>query len=257
MSTSTSAGSATPRARRPLGARVSRLAAGAALATAMTLGGSASADPLVRPGGKPGVAQAWARVPGGLALTLADGYGADQVRAAIEATIPGAKITVADGKLVVGGVDEKKLLAQLEKVDVSTDEVDAMVQSLQGVGGDDASGSSIRATSTANFASVVDASTPPLAAQVVRVKHGKYPFVAVTVRLDARPRDPALAKLPTEITVVPRVELKAGVIAPSDARSRVNIGAWYVKPGDKVSVSLEGQTEQGFWVARAFERAPR
>lgn len=228
---------------------------GLVLAATLALGGAASADPLVRPGGKPGVAQAWTRVPGGLALTLADGYGADQVRAAIEASVPGAKLTIADGKLVVGGVDEKKLLAQLEKVDVSTDEVDAMVQALQG--GDDASGSSIRATNTGAFAAVVDASTAPLAAEVVRVKHGKYPFVAVTVRLDARPRDPALAKLPKELTVVPRVELKGGVIAPSDARSRVNIGAWYVKPGDKVSVALEGQTEQGFWVARAFERAAR
>lgn len=231
-----------------------RLSVGVALATTLTLGGAASADPLVRPGGKPGVAQAWTRVPGGLALTIADGYGADQVRAAIEAAVPGAKLTIADGKLVVGGLDEKKLLAQLEKVDVSTDEVDAMVQALQG--GDDASGSSIRATNNA-FAAVVDVSTPPLAAEVVRVKHGKYPFVAVTVRLDARPRDPALAKLPKELTVVPRVELKGGVIAPSDARSRVNIGAWYVKPGDKVSVALEGQTEKGFWVARAFERAAR
>jgi hypothetical protein len=251
MSTSTSARRATPR-----GAQVTRrLPAGVALATALTIGGVASADPLIRPGGKPGVAQAWTRVPGGLALTIAEGYGADQARAAIEAAVPGAKLTIADGKLIVGGLDEKKLLALLEKVDVSTDEVDAMVQALQG--GDDASGSSIRATNTGSFAEVVDASTPPLAAEVVRVKHGKYPFVAVTVRLDARPKDPALAKLPKELTVVPRVELKGGVIAPSDARSRVNIGAWYVKPGDKVLVALEGQTEQGFWVARAFERVAR
>ncbi|MFO0723155.1 MAG: hypothetical protein U1E65_05195 [Myxococcota bacterium] len=215
---------------------------------------AAVADPLLKTGQKPGGVTAWATAGGTTTLTLAAGFSAEAVAFAIQKNIAGSKATAAGGKVAVTGVEEKALLAALEKIDVAGGEdVDAMVAALQGVGGDE--GSSIRATKQADFSKVVAPSTPPLAGTVVSVKHGKYPYVAVTIQLSDVPKGVEGIKAKDQITVVPRIESKNGVVAPTDDRSKTNIGAWYVRPGDPVTVALEGQTAQGFWVAAAFERA--
>lgn len=218
---------------------------------------TALADPLLKPGQKPGVATAWSSAGGTTTLTLAAGFAADAVAGAIQKAVPGAKASVHDGKVQVSGVEEKALLAALEKVEVGGggDDVDAMVAALQGVGGDDSSGSSIRATKQADFSKVVAAEAPPISATVISVKHGKYPFVAVTIELGEVPKGVEGVKPKDHITVVPRVASKNGVIAPTDERSKTNIGAWYVRPGDVVTVGLEGLTPQGFWAAAVFERS--
>lgn len=217
---------------------------------------AASADPVVTKGGKPGAAKAWSTKDAAVVLELVPGFTADAVAAAIQKGVPGAKAVAADGKVTVTGVEEKKLLVALEKIDVSADDVDAMVSALQG-GGDDGSGSSIRATKAAEIPGAAAVEPALVPATIVSVKHGKYPFVAVTLRLDSVPKALADAgvKARGNLTVVPRVVLEGGKIAPTDERSKTNIGAWYMRTGDKVQVAIEGQNPQGMWVAARFERA--
>ncbi len=219
-----------------------------------------SADPVVAKGGKPGAAKAWSTQDGALVLELVPGFTADAVAAAINKGVAGAKATAQGGKVAVAGVEEKKLLVALEKIDVSADDVDAMVSALQGGGGDEGSGSSIRATKAADLgAAGGGAAVAPVLVPgtVLSVKHGKYPFVAVTLKLDTVPKALADAgvKPGAKVTVVPRVQLEGGRIAPSDEQSKANIGAWYARSGDKIQVAIEGQGPQGFWVAARFERA--
>lgn len=224
------------------------------LASLMPL--SALAEPVVSPGGKPGAAKAWSSQDGAVVLELVPGFTADAVAAAIQKGVAGAKASAKDGKVAVTGVDEKKLLVALEKVDVSADDVDAMVSALQG-GGDEGSGSSIRATKAAELPGAsAPAELQVVGATVLSVKHGKYPHVAVTLKLDVIPKALADAgvKPGAKVTVVPRVQLEGGRIAPTDERSKTNIGAWYARTGDKIQVAIEGQNPQGFWVAAQFER---
>lgn len=222
---------------------------------------AAHADPLVAKGGKPGAAKSWSTgADGTILLELVPGFTPEAVVTAIHKGVPGAKAAAQGGKVAVTGVDEAKLLVALEKVDVSADDVDAMVSALQGPGGDEGSGSSIRATQAMDMgkAGVVDRAVAELVpGTVISVKHGKYPFVAVTLKLDVVPKALADAgvKAGSKLTVVPRVQLENGRIAPADERSKTNIGAWYARTGDRIQVQVEGQSPQGFWVAARFERA--
>jgi len=221
---------------------------------------AANAETVISPGGKPGAAKSWAANGGVITLDLVPGFTPDAVAAAIQKGVAGSKASVKDGKVIVSGVDEKKLLAALEKIDVAADDVDAMVAALQG-GGEEGSGSSIRATKAAEIPqpSASPAAEEAVGATVISLKHGKYPHVAITLKLDKIPKSLADAgvKAGKEVTVVPRVNLENGKIAPADDRSKANVGAWYARPGDKVQVAIEGQNPQGFWVASRFERAPR
>ena len=90
---------------------------------------SALAEPVVSPGGKPGAAKAWSTQDGALVLELVPGFTADAVAAAIQKGVAGAKASSKDGKVTVTGVEEKKLLVALEKVDVSADDVSVSISS--------------------------------------------------------------------------------------------------------------------------------
>lgn len=229
----------------------------AALAALITVPGLASAEPLVGLGGKPAAAKSWSAKGNVVTLTLADGFSASEAASAIEAQVPGAKAKASgETKVVVSGVEEAKLIAALEKVEVEAalDDVNQMFSALHGADDGDTSGSSIRATSAADFSQVVKDPEARFAASVVEVKHGTYPFVAVTVKIEQLPKGVVALKKGETITVVPRIDATKGVIAKDDQRSRTNVGAWYAKKGDKVSLKLEGKTKQGFWVADRYER---
>jgi hypothetical protein len=215
----------------------------------------ASADPLVAPGGKPGAAKSWSAKGTTVTLTLADGFSAEEAAKAISKGVPGASAK-AEGTstVIVSGLEESKLISALEKVDVAGEDVDQMFATLRGAGGDgEGSGSSIRATSAKDFSEVIKDPEAKIAAVVVEVKHGTYPHVAVTVKIDQPLKDSPIKKGEV-VTVVPRITVNKGVIAKDDEQSKTNVGAWYAKKGDKVQLKLEGKTKQGFWVAERFER---
>jgi hypothetical protein len=223
---------------------------------------AAGADPLVAAGGKPGVAKSWTAKGDTATLVLAEGFVPADVAAAIEKGVAGTTAKAqGNNKVVVSGKPLPELLGALEKVDVSPplDDVNQMFAALQGAGGGggegEGSGSSIRATSDADFSAVIEDRTASAEATVVEVKHGDYPFVAITVSLVSVPKAAAnWLKKGEKVTVVPRINAVRGVIAKGDEQSKINVGAWYAKKGDKVSLKLEGKTKQGFWVAERFER---
>lgn len=218
----------------------------------------ALADSVVSPGGKPGVATKWTKGADGVTLTLKEGFDPAAVAEAIGKGVPGAKAKAAGAKVVVSGVDEKKLIAALEKVQVEAgDDVNAMFAAMQkpGGGGDEeGSGSSIRAT---NKTTVPGGEvTEQVSGTVVDVKYGTYPHVAVVITVDESP-DGSEAKKGAKITVLPIVKMAGKAVDSSDEASKTNIGAWYARAGDKVTVKLTGKPEKGAWQAVLFERKPK
>jgi len=199
----------------------------------------AAAEPVVAPGGKPGVATSWKEAGGALVLSLAEGANPKEVADAIAKGVPGAKCAVKDRTVSVSGVPAAKLLVALEKIDVTSelDDIDGAFAALKG-GADDDSGSSIRATSNAT---IPGPEAKVVTAKVLAVHHRQFPFVALTVLADGE-----------KLTVVPRIVAKKGLIAADDTASQKNVSAWYARPGDQVKLSLVAHDK--VWVADSFER---
>lgn len=218
----------------------------------------ALADPVVTPGGKPGVATSWAEKNGAVTLVIAGDFDPASVAESIKTNVAGAHPRVAGKEVVVSGLPLAQLLTALEKVDVarSGDDIDAMLQAIQAPGGnEEGSGSSIRATAAADFADVVGDRQGLVIGKVTQVRRAQYPLVFVTVKITKLPKDAidGLKKGAT-ITVLPRVKSKAGVIDMNDKASKLNVGAWYAQSGDTVALRLEKPERNDVWVASAFER---
>lgn len=236
----------------------------AVVAAALMIPALAGAEPVVQAGGKPGAAKSWTVKGTAVTLVLAEGYSAADVAEAIQRGVQGTTAKAqGEGKVVVTGLGKDELLAALEKVDVAAplDDVNQMFATLQGVGAaeGEGSGSSIRATKAAELPTVVKDKEAEVPGTIVAVKHGTYPFVAVTIKIDQAPKSGAEIGLVrgAKITVVPRINAPKGLISPGDEQSKMNVAAWYSKPGDKVTLRLEGKSKHGFWVAERFERLPR
>lgn len=240
--------------------RLRRLIIAASLLSCSSL---AFATPVVKPGGKPGAAVAWKTdAAGAVVLKLATGYDSAAVAKAIAAKVAGANAKVAGPDVAVTGVAEAKLIAALEGVEVGEpgngDDVDAMLANLRNPseGDDEQSGSSIRATSSADFSAVMGNKDELITAKVVEVKRQRFPLVLVTVKVSQLPKGLGLAgvKNGSKITVLPRVKSKNGIVDPADEPSQLNLGAWYVETGDTVLLRLEKEPQDNVWVAAAFDR---
>ncbi len=211
------------------------------------------ADPLVAPDNKPGVATGWSSGAKGTTLTIAEGFSSETVAQAIGQRVPGATAKAEGQTVVVSGVGEAALLAALQKIDVGSDEdIAAMLATMEG-GNDDGSGSSIRATKAADFSDVLGDTQTLLTAKVLKVKRTQYPLVMLTLKIQKAPKGAAI-KSGSTVQVVPRVKSKKGIINPDDKVSKLNVGAWYVQPGDIVRVRLDGEPKDDVWIAEAFER---
>lgn len=226
-------------------------------ALALLLAAPALAEPVVSPGGRPGVATAWERAGDAVLLTVDADYDASVVADAVREAMPKAKVTVEAGKVVVRGVADKDLLSALEAVDVPSmqDDVDAMLSALQNPGGDDdGSGSSIRAGKKVDFDEVKGPPGPLVVGEVLKVRRGRYPLVLIQVKIDKAPARGAGPKRGKTVQVLPYVKAKDGVVDSTHAQSQLNVGAWYTQRGDKVKLRLEPEPRNGVWVAKAFER---
>jgi hypothetical protein len=216
----------------------------------------AGADPVVGPGGVPGVATAWRSADGATRLTIDGDFDPNAVAEAIRAGVPGAKVRVDGAAVTVRGVAQAELLTALEgiEVDSSVDDVDAMLSALQNPGGDDGSGSSIRAGKRVTFDAVSGPPGPIVFGEVTKVKRGKYPLVLISVKLSKSPEAEQGPKRGSTIRVLPFVKAKNGVVDSTHAQSQLNVGAWYAQRGDQVRLRLETEARKGIWVAKAFER---
>lgn len=222
---------------------------------------TAWAAPVVGPGGKPGAAASWKSEGGALVLKLAPGYDAAAVAKAIQTKVAGTTAKATGDSVTVSGMADAKLLSALESVDAGEpagDDVDAMLSNLRNPseGGDEESGSSIRATQAADFSTVMGKKEELITAKVLEVKHQKFPLVLVTLKVSSLPKGLALpgVKAGSKITVLPRVKSKNGVVDPADEVSQLNLGAWYVEAGDTVLLRLEKEPQDNVWVAAAFDR---
>lgn len=227
-----------------------------ALLSLSLLAAPAFADPIVAPGGKPGAATSWKSAKSGVVLTVGDTFDADDVAAAINKSVKGAK-AVADGTtIIVTGVAEATLVKALEKIDVepALDDVDEMLSSLKGGDGDEGSGSSIRATKAADFSDVIGPANQQVLGHVTGVTRAKFPLVILTVKVTGVPRGVKGIKKGDKITVVPRVKSRDGVVDPNDRASQLNVGAWYSQTGDKVKMNLAKKRKKNVWIAKGFER---
>jgi hypothetical protein len=228
-----------------------------------SLAATAFAVPVVKPGGKPGAAASWKTDGANVVLKLTPGFEASAVAKAIQGKVQGVTAKAAGADVSVSGMPEAKLLAALEAVDAgepaSGYDVDALLANLRNPsdGEEDQSGSSIRATSAADFSAVMGNKEELISAKVVDVKRQKFPLVLVTVKIAAVPKGLTLPgiKAGSKITVLPRVKSKNGVIDPTDEPSQLNLGAWYVEPNDNVMLRLEKDPKDAnVWIAAAFDR---
>lgn len=216
------------------------------------------ADPVLQPGGKPGVATEWSSASGVITLRIGEGFDAEEVATAIRDTLPGAQAKADGPQVVVTGVDEAKLLAALEKIDVGGDgdgdEVDEMLSALQNPGGDeDGSGSSIRAGKKVDFDAVKGPPGHLILGKVVKVRRGRYPVVLVSVKVQRTPKSGKGPARGSTVRVLPLIKSSEGVVDATHAQSQLNVGAWYARRGDRVKLRLSGERD-GIWVAKAFER---
>ncbi|MBK8014684.1 MAG: hypothetical protein IPK13_25445 [Deltaproteobacteria bacterium] len=221
----------------------------------------AKADPIVKQGAQPGVAASWsANGKTATTLVIASGYNAADVAKAISQAIPTATAKAKADKVLVSGLSTDDLLKKLQTIDVdpALDDIDTMLSALQFANADDGSGSSIRATKSADFTDVMGEQNEQISAKVVSVKRDRFPLVFVTVKIESMPKGnaPAGIKRGQRITVLPRVKSKKGLIDPEDKASKLNVGAWYAQPGDRVKIRLEEQHEK-IWIAAGFDRSTR
>lgn len=232
---------------------------GSLLALLLFVTSTATADPLVKPGAKPGAVSSWSTVGEDVVLIVGNNYEADDVAKAITAKIKGSKTKVNGNSVVVSGVEEKALVPMLARVEVepALDDVDQMLSALKG-GGDEeeGSGSSIRATQVADFSDVLGAQKDRIEGEVVGVTRSSFPVVIVSVKVTKVPRGTRGIAVGNRITVVPRVKSKNGVVDPNDRPSQLNVGAWYAQEGDQVVLNLGKKRQKKYWIARGFERRP-
>lgn len=217
----------------------------------------AAADTIVSAGGKPGVAESWKTEGDTVVLTIQSDFSASEVAEAIAAGVAGATATAGEGTVTVKGVEAAKLLTALERVevDVEMDDIDSMFAAIQNPGADDeGSGSSIRATKAADMSEAMKTSRPALTARVSKVRHKRFPLVALTIKVDAPPEG-AKSEVGAgdTITIVPRIRTKRGVVDAGDDESQKNLSAWYARPGDKIRFTLVDKKKK-FWVATGFGR---
>jgi hypothetical protein len=219
------------------------------------LSAPAFADTVVGPNGTPGIATAWNTAGKTTSLTIKDGFSAEEVAEAIERSIPGAKAEADDDTVKVKGVSESDLIKALERIEVdeAMDDIDGAFAAIQNpMGGDDGSGSSIRATKHRSLPGMdkksPSPSPPPPAAksysgQVTSVKHKRFPLVVLSVK----------TKGGKMLTVIPRIRTKHGIIDYSDKESKQNLAAWYTRRGDKISFKVV-KKDKSFSVATDFSR---
>ncbi len=217
----------------------------------------AHADPVVAPGGKPGAALKWTQKGKVTTLELGEDFDAADVAQAIQKSVKGASAKASGTKVTVSGVDAKALLTALEKIDVEpvNDDVDAMLSAMQNPGGEEeGSGSSIRASKATDFSDVIGAQTGLITAKVTKVKKRRFPFVMLQMRVTKTPKGFKALKRGQRIKVVPHLKLKKGQIVPDNKMTKLNLGAWYAHPGDRVQLRLKKAPKGKLWIAEAFKR---
>jgi hypothetical protein len=210
-----------------------------------------------------GAAKAWTAGKDSVSFVLADGVDGAAVAKLLSERLAGAKITFADGKLDIAGIPAPALLDQL--TNVSLGEGDELAD-LAGLGsvvamGAPEGGGSIRASKPSGSARPrIIADHDPnerITCQVVEVKRGAFPAVTLKLKVKKSAKSgPLKDQLKVGKTLEGEVVLAgdSGAIDFNSAASQRNLAAFYLAPGDNVTihaVPLEGAALELDWVERA------
>lgn len=210
----------------------------------------ADADPLVKmDGGKasPGVITAWSGSGKKIELTVAAGKDARAVAASIEANVSGVRTKVQGGKVLAIGKTEADLLQALAGVDFGGEE-DMTLLAAAALEDDVDSGSSLRAKTTADLKKILSDRATVAQGQVVSVTQGAFPNVTVNVRVLSGPTGElgkAIRKGQT-VAFTPTFAKKGDQLDLSQTTTQTNVGAYFLKAGDRVSVKVGKAAGKGF-----------
>lgn len=212
--------------------------------------GLALAEPLVVMDGgspKPGVVTAWSGKGKKIELSVKDGADANAVAAAIEGGVDRVRCKVRGGKVLVIGKTEDELLPALAEIELGGDDDMSLLAAAAVEDGID-SGSSLRAKKTAELQKLLKDRATVAQGKVVAVKQGAFPNVVVSVRVLRGPTGKlgqAIRKGKT-IVFTPAYKMKGEALDLSDAKTQVNLGAYYLEAGDRVNVKIGEPTKGGY-----------
>ncbi len=117
-------------------------------------------------------------------------------------------------------------------------------------------GGSIRAKKEADLTRDKRLKDPQnLEAKVESVKAGKFPLVAVQLKIlrPAKQGKGKEMKSNQSLVVVPKLKVDGGKVAMDDATTQLNAGSFYLQKGDRVMVRLGAQKGK-LWEADYIER---
>jgi len=181
-------------------------------------------------------------------LSIRPGFRPEDVAAVVDEGLVQVQMVVDGRQIFLEGVSLADLKADLRSARVarSPDDIDALLAALGG------SAEPVDAASEPPV--VLDDDEQVLTARVLNVRRQRFPLVFVEVKILDAPEDAPVAAR-RRLLVLPRVRSTRGLVDPADDRSKVNVGAWYAKPGDRVRLVLEGPTEdEDVWLAALFQR---
>lgn len=201
-------------------------------------------------------------VDGRIEVRVRAGFDPGQIANILARDVRGAQVLTDGSTLVVEGTDLAQVKAVLSKAEVERelDDIDLLLAEMKQPGqAEDGSGSSVRAKrelaqEVAESASSEPRSSPLIEGTVTSVKRQRFPLVLVGVEVTST-EEGAPLEAGARATVLPRVRSRRGVVDPDDAQSTQNMGAWYVREGDRVRLRLEPRGPgQAVWVASHLER---
>jgi hypothetical protein len=213
-----------------------------------------------------GAAQSWTSSGAtSVSFVLAEGVDANAVAKLLTERLATAKVKLIGGKLEVRGIPVEALLDQLSSLSLTGDGDDPLAD-LAGLGTVVAmdtpeGGGSIRASKpTTTFGPRVIKDHDPserLTAQVVEVKRGAFPMVSLRLKLKSVPKaGPFAQQLKKGKVIDGDVVLQgdSGAVDFQAAASQRNLAAYYLVPGDQVTVhaaAAEGELFEIDFVERA------
>lgn len=222
----------------------------AALLSITLSAGLAFAETLVTMEGgaaKPGVVTSWSGKGKKVELSLKADADAQAVAAAIEAKVDRVRTKVRGGKVLVIGKTQDDLLQALSEVELGGED-DMGLLAAAAMEDDIDSGSSLRAKKTADLKKLLKDRATVAQGKVVGVKSGRFPGTKISVRILSGPTG-ALGKTIRKgktIVFVPTLKMKKGQLDLKDTATQTNLGAYFLKAGDRVKVKVGPPIKGGF-----------
>ncbi|MBI2373673.1 MAG: hypothetical protein HYV07_06705 [Deltaproteobacteria bacterium] len=233
-----------------------RLLAGFAIAVSLTC--AAHAENLVKmEGGKaqPSIVTAWSGDGKKIELDVREGTEPQAVADSIRDAISKVKVSVKGSKVLVIGMSQDELLAELAKVELAKDDFGAIAAATKVEGDDLGSGSSLRAKKSADLAAMFKDQTTTAQGRVVKVAQGAFPDARVTVQILAGPTGDLgkTIRKGSSIVFAPVMKLKDGKPDWANEDNQLNLGAYFLKEKDNVRVKI-GKESKGAYEAVIIER---